>query len=299
MTHLDHAPPCPVTGAPAAFVQSVGCGFLAKLWKIEFGVDAGPSLAGHDRLSLWRSPTGLMFFDPAPEGDARFYKSFYARLGDRALPGPGRPRAEYEMAARLAPRGGRVLDVGAGAAQAFRPFCEGADYHAFDPHFSPGSAFAEDAGFDLVCAFQVIEHVARPAPFFARMAQAARPGGRVALSVPHAPSAMTRLPNFLMNAPPHHLTWWTRDALEALCAREGLEAEAVLAIPWGPIDSLIFWASRCTPGRRALYYRAAWSWHAAALLGFALGFAANAAFGPPRPTRDEGAGLLLIARKPL
>jgi hypothetical protein len=55
------------------------------------------------------------------------------------------------------------------------------------------------------------------------MVEATKPGGLLCVGVPHIPSAITRIPNFLINAPPHHLTWWTRTALTDLAksARSG------------------------------------------------------------------------------
>ncbi len=87
-------PPCPITGEPAvALVQTVRCEFLARLWEIEFKVNARPSFGGASHLSLWRSPTGLLFFSPALVGDADFYKTFYKTLGPKLFPREDRPRA--------------------------------------------------------------------------------------------------------------------------------------------------------------------------------------------------------------
>ncbi len=280
------------------------------MWEIEFKVDARPSFGGAQHLYLWRSPTGLMFFSPATVGDADFYKGFYRTLGPKLFPREDRPRAEFMLAAAYVETGARVLDVGCGFG-GFRPFVRDAEYLGLDPHFAEADVawarsesltehLAENTGaYDVVCAFQVIEHVAKPAGLFAEMAAAARPGGRLIVGVPHAPSAMTRIPNFLMNAPPHHLSWWSDEALRALAASTGLEVETVLHVPWSKVDSLVYWIERCSPLRcRDVYFKGAFAWHASALTGFAAGFVLDKLFGPPRETRDEGAGLLLVARKP-
>ncbi len=81
--------------------------------------------------------------------------------------------------------------------------------------------------YDAVCAFQVVEHVNSPIGFGAEMTRAAKPGGLIIVGVPYVPSAMTRIPNFLLNAPPHHLTWWTNEGLAALAARCGLTVESI------------------------------------------------------------------------
>ncbi|VTZ28053.1 Methyltransferase type 11 [Methylocella tundrae] len=307
----DH-PPCPITGDPATeLVQIVSCGFLARLWEIEFKVNARPSFGGATHLSLWRSPTGLLFFSPALAGDAEFYHGFYRTLGPKLFPREDRPRGEFLLAASYIEAGARVLDVGCGYG-GFRPFVTHANYFGLDPHFV-GAADADwacaqtlaehlagnTASYDAVCAFQVIEHVEKPAQIFAEMAAAAKPGGRVIVGVPHVPSAMARIPNFLLNAPPHHLTWWSEGALRALAQSQGLIVETIRHVAWSKMDSLVYWIERCSPVRcKDIYFKPAWSWHASALVGFALGSVMDRLFGPPRRTRDEGSGLLLVARKP-
>ncbi len=88
---------------------------------------------------------------------------------------------------------------------------------------SPNILTENRGAYDAVCAFQVIEHVAKPAQLFAEMAAAAKPGGRVIIGVPHVPSAMSRIPNFLLNAPPHHLTWVEQTGAPSASAAGGLD----------------------------------------------------------------------------
>jgi 2-polyprenyl-3-methyl-5-hydroxy-6-metoxy-1,4-benzoquinol methylase len=315
VSNISHSaianPPCPVTGEPAvALVQTVRCEFLARLWEIEFKVNVRPSFAGASHLSLWRSPTGLLFFSPARAGDAEFYKTFYKTLGPKLFPREDRPRAEFLVAAQYIATEARVLDVGCGFG-GFRPSVRHAHYFGIDPHFADGAvdwarseSLAEhlisNAGaYDVVCAFQVIEHVEKPAALFAEMATAAKPGGRVIVGVPHVPSAMTRIPNFLLNAPPHHLTWWSEQALRALAHRQGLIVEEIRHVAWSKLDSIVYWIERCSIVRcRDVYFKHAWAWHFSALTGLAFGYLMDRLFGPPKRVTDEGSGLLLIARKP-
>jgi SAM-dependent methyltransferase len=303
-------PLCPVTGEPAArFVQWVDAGFLAALWKIEAGANARPSFAGVTRFGLWESPTGLHFFDPPAEGDEEFYTGFYGRLLKRGLWRRDASRQEFADAARRVRPGDRVLDVGCGFGN-FRHSVPQARYTGLDPHFA-GYSQSEDvrnemlrdhlqahAGtYDAVCAFQVIEHVREPLPLFAEMVQAARPGGLVIVTVPHIPSAMLRIPNFLMNAPPHHLTWWTANALSALAARSGATVEAIDSVDWDQADSLIHWIERYSFIRCSKeYFRNSLTWHAAALAGYLGGRVVHALRRVPSG-RDEGASLMLVAKR--
>ena len=304
-------PPCPVTGEPATrLVQWVSARLLTDLWRYTFKVDVRPSFRGTCRFGLWESPTGLYFFDPMVQGDAGFYTSLYARLNIRHYPREGHPRAEFRLAARHVPEGARVLDVGCGFG-AFRHEVRHARYTGLDPHFSgePGSDWARietltdhlkanEGAYDVASAFQVLEHVEDPVGMLADMVRAVRPGGKIIIGVPHVPAAHTRIPNYLINAVPHHLTWWTKDALLAIADRVGLVNARVETAPWADVDGLVYWMERCSPVKcRDRHYRHSWAWHASALVGF-LGGWVMWKIKPVPKARDEGASLLLVAEKP-
>jgi SAM-dependent methyltransferase len=303
-------PPCPITGEPAVrHIQWVSARLLVDLWRYGMRVDARPSFGGRKQFGLWESPTGLHFFDPMIEGNHAFYTQFYTRVLRRRLWSRDCIRREFEIAARSIAPGARVLDVGCGFAE-FRRVIPRASYTGLDPHFAAGSAIegvrnetlrahlvANAGSYDAVCAFQVLEHLTSPGEMFGDMVRAAKPGGLLIVGVPHVPSALTRIPNNLMNAPPHHLTWWTRAALTALAERHGATVTSIDNVPWGNCDALLYWMERCSPIRCTdVFYRNKGSWHAAALVGFLAGRLMYALRGTP-PTSDEGVGLLMVARR--
>ena len=305
----ETVPLCPVTGLPAArLVQRVTARLLIDLWRITFGIDARSSFGGVKRFGLWESE-GLYFFDPPLEGDRQFYADLSAWQKRQRLFSGDAIREEFRIAADKVPPGARVLDVGCGSGS-FRRCVPQADYVGVDPHADGSIAgvraetidrhLVERAGYyDAVCCFQVVEHVRDPKRLFAEMFQAAKPGGLICVGVPHVPSAMTRIPNFVFNAPPHHLTWWSKGALADLAKSAGAFVESVEKTPWGAGDSQVYWIERCSPLKcRDIHFRGAFKWHAAALTGLALGILAFKLFGTAKDLADEGAGLLMTARKP-
>jgi SAM-dependent methyltransferase len=300
-------PRCPVTGEPATrLVQWVDAGFLAALWRIACRTDARSSFAGQDRFGLWESPTGLYFFDPMLPGDHQFYTQFYDWMIARGMSFDA-VRDNWRLAARRIEPGNRVLDVGCGWGS-FRTVIPQAEYTGLDPHFagttpsvrgeSLSDHLLEHAGsYDVVCAFEVLEHVAAPVELFAQMTRAVRPGGLIIISVPYVPSSMTRIPNFLLSAPPHHLTWWTERALRALAAGCGVSVESVEQARWTEIDSSTYWMARFSLIRcREIHYRHALWWHAAGVITFCVGVLAQAIKKVPKRA-DDGPMLVMVARK--
>ncbi len=308
----EATPLCPVTGKPAVRrVQWVTSKLLVDLWRITFGVDARGSFSGVERFGLWESLTGLYFFDPPLEGDHEFYEGLNAGLKRRRLLTRDRAREEFATAAKHIPSGARVLDVGCGYGD-FQWSVPQADYTGLDPHFAADAAvegvrsetldqhLVGRAGcYDAVCCFEVLEHVRDPKTLFAEIVQAAKPGGLVCVSVPRVPSALTRIPNFVMNAPPHHLTWWSKAALHELARTAGALVESVENVPWGAGPSEIYWIERCSPIKcRDIHFRGDAGWHAASLAAGALGIVASRLFRAPKASADGGIGLVMIARKP-
>jgi SAM-dependent methyltransferase len=303
-------PLCPITGLPARRrIQPISGRLLIGLWRRAFGVATDRQLAGIAHFGLWESPCGLAFFEPMLAGDETFYLDLYRR-GDfhRILTAPGLARGEFKRVAELVRPGEKVLDVGCGEGGLAHhlPY---ATYVGLDPNFSLGAdgpdvrneTVAEHAAshpgeYNVVCAFHAIEHVADPLGFARDLVQCVRPGGRLCIVVPSRASPITDIPNFVLNAPPHHLSWWSDGALRALADRLDLRTEEIEAVPFS-FDSIIYWMGRFAPkltGDR--YFRGHWIWYGALAWSWLAARLCDALFRVPASAKPSG--LLLVARKP-
>jgi SAM-dependent methyltransferase len=307
-------PPCPITRRPARRkVQDIGWRFLRNIWRFGLGVDAKRFFQEGRNFALYESDCGLMFFEPRFPGDEAFYSQFYRRVdAHRFLSRYLDSRIEYVEAARHIPSGALVLDIGCGPGE-FRHHLPHATFRGLDPYAPPEADdlvvretleqhLAHGAGrYDVVTAFQVIEHVAEPREFAAQMVKLLKPGGLLILAAPLHPSPLTEIPNFLLNAPPHHMTWWSKEALAALAEVLAVEPVLIAELPASPHQGPLHWMHRLAfrhtdspPHDR--YFADLVSWHASQILGYWL---AQIAWRlKPLPEGAAPIDVMLVARKP-
>ena len=310
---LVSLPPCPITGRPARRrVHGVSTQALVGMWRAAGAGDLSHLFQGVPQVVLYESDTGLYFFSPMVAGDAGFYQRFYAAHAAHATLSSGsQSRLEFIHAARHIPAGSLVLDVGCGSG-AFREHLSHSIYHGLDPYAAPGSApdvirqsLAEHLSqaqgrYDVVTAFQVIEHVSDPLNFVRQLVALLRPGGTLIFCAPLHPSPLTEIPNFLINAPPHHLTWWNAKACQTLAEVVQAEVISISEIEASPHEAIVHWMHRFSllragKGADERYFAHRWGWHINLAVSYALARMATAILPAPQGVRP--CNVMLVARR--
>jgi len=172
----------------------------------------------------------VQFFDPSVTGDADFYEGLSAAhqyyVGDKW---------EHARALTSVKPGDRVLEVGCGTGGFLRQ-CRDAGASVLGLELNPAArTTARNAGlsvsgdslvevaqrraaeFDIVCAFQVLEHVAAVGEFLGAMCACLRQDGKLIIAVPNRKSYL-RLGTHVLEHPPHHVTLWSREVIRRLPA---------------------------------------------------------------------------------
>ncbi|MBI3087376.1 MAG: class I SAM-dependent methyltransferase [Candidatus Omnitrophica bacterium] len=184
----------------------------------------------------------VVYSDPMPSVDGPWYEGqpMYV-MRDRFQPA-GLLWNHRQFLRDLPARGGRLLDVGCGtgaflAAARRRGYeVSGVDFdqhaigeatrrHGLSRLYAAPLETLRPGAFDVVTAFEVLEHSPSPRAFLQTVHRLVVPGGWLALSVPYR----DRRPAFRYHwdAPPHHLTRWSRRALERAVVGAGFRVERV------------------------------------------------------------------------
>jgi 2-polyprenyl-3-methyl-5-hydroxy-6-metoxy-1,4-benzoquinol methylase len=230
---------CPACDEQAVeVIDTVGLDSLVDSYR-KRGINIVPYFGTDGVTTLYRcAACDLGFFSPAPAGDEGFYEQLQVHDWYYQEEKP-----EYQFAKDFIPEGASVLEVGCGKG-AFHAFLPGsvnytglefndeairkARSQGLNVIKQPVEAHAGSGQrYDVVCSFQVLEHVEHPGSFFHACVEALKPGGKVIIAVPAQDSFLAVAANSPLNMPPHHLTRWTDRALHNLARRESLAKVAL------------------------------------------------------------------------
>lgn len=184
------------------------------------------------------SACNLQFWEPRKLPDPRWYSAMYGERNARIL--PLEPGHRFFLADTLAPRCGRLLDVGCGTGNFLLAASE-AGYTASGVELDPNAArfaarhcahsrvFAQPLAafrdsnpgkiFDIVTFFEVLEHQAEPSAFLQEVRECLRPRGFIALSVPNRERWQTSMD--AVDYPPNHFLRWDAQSLQTAMKSHG------------------------------------------------------------------------------
>lgn len=139
---------------------------------------------------------------------------------------------EYEFASGLINSEDKVLEVGCGEGK-FKGKIDCDEYTGLEFSFNAIKKATEqgikvlnesielfaraNAGkFDVVCSFQVLEHVTNISQFLNACISCLRENGLLILSVPNDESYVGKIKNDILNLPPHHVSRWSESVFRKI-----------------------------------------------------------------------------------
>mgnify|MGYP003706585039 CR=1 FL=1 len=205
------------------------------------GIDVSEFFSGVNHVTLNTcSKTGYQYWKPySIAGSELFYKvmasstPFYYRSD----------RWEYPMVRKLLKKDDDILEISCGQGF-FLKSIEGSvnsgtgiefSQYAIDNKVTVYPIRAamiediakEDIKFDVVCSFQVLEHVVNPKEFIQGCLDVLKPDGRLVFSTPNDSAIAAQNKTDCWDLPPHHMGKYTEDIYRKIGEEFGLEILAL------------------------------------------------------------------------
>lgn len=211
---------------------------LVYEYRRAFGVDTAHFFLAPSLRFFLCSSCDLRFFDPLVTGDSTFYERLSAFDGYYMDTKP-----EFDFAKRLISAQDLILEIGGGKS-GFSSSMAAGNYTGLEFNEEAVQA-ARDAGirmsldsiehhaaenrekYDVVCSFQVLEHVSNPRSFLEAAMACLKTGGKLIVSVPSHDSFLRMTVNLVLNMPPHHVTIWSDRSLLNMAAIIGARMESL------------------------------------------------------------------------
>lgn len=203
------------------------------------GIDVTACFPATSALELCKcNACDFRYFDPSITGDADFYR----QLKEHGWYYP-KEKQEFLFAGAEIGTNDALLDVGCGDGN-FASYICAKQYVGLEPSLAAVEEarsrdlavfsdtiddYARDnvSTMDVVCAFQVLEHVADPRSFLESCILCLKPGGRLIISVPSTDSFLRFAINNVLNCPPHHVSRWSDEALHSIGRLFGLQVKRI------------------------------------------------------------------------
>jgi SAM-dependent methyltransferase len=200
---------------------------LVQGYQARFGVDARRYLAGDSLVTHRCAACDLRSHFGGTPGDSDFYDQmqthpFYYESD--------KPEFQYAVDWLVRLKAQTVLEVGCGEGNflakiqsAFESRGSELSAKSLAKLKQRGIALDEgDSRYDVVCTFQVLEHVVDVDSFVRFLVSKVKPGGHLIVTVPNRDSKyIAEGTSSILDFPPHHMTQWSKLALHNMAVRYG------------------------------------------------------------------------------
>jgi 2-polyprenyl-3-methyl-5-hydroxy-6-metoxy-1,4-benzoquinol methylase len=237
--------PSPVTGNPSGMIDEIDISIIIKGYQKYIGIDVSDYFTGRDTLLQYQCPdTGMRFFYPAAlAGDGDFYASLENRSGYY-----DDWKWDYETAWPFISATDSVLDIGCGRGAFLEKLKNEKNCTVHGLELNPSAfqiltkknipcqmqtieehALLNRNNYDVVCFFQVLEHIYSVRTFLDAAIECLKPGGLLIAAVPNNDPYLFGFNKYdWLNLPPHHMGWWNFASLNKLTAFFPITVEKII-----------------------------------------------------------------------
>lgn len=211
------------------------------------GIDVSPYFKGVSQVKLYKcQETGYRFFFPFNiSGNGEFYQTLQQNDW-YYMPW----KWEHQKTLELLQPGMKVLEVGCATGDFLNVLKEERASEVVGLELNRAAAeqaivkglnvviesveehsAKNDSSYDLVCSFQVLEHISEIKSFLDAQISCLRKGGKLIICVPNNDSFIKWEQGGALNFPPHHMGWWGRKSLESLSSIFNIELNEIIYEP--------------------------------------------------------------------
>jgi 2-polyprenyl-3-methyl-5-hydroxy-6-metoxy-1,4-benzoquinol methylase len=235
-----------LTGGPVKLVLQINKEEIRNRYKQEFDIDISSIIDSCDSESIELyecMQSGFRFFYPLNvSGDGLFYEQlekiswYYADW-----------KWEYNSAKKYFQKNDTVLDIGCGEAKYLQYLKNTLNCNTYGLELNVKAkqiaelnglsvynesiekhAVENDEKYDVVCFFQVLEHIKNPNSFIESAIKTIKKGGKMIIAVPNNnPFFLTYDKYQLLNLPPHHMGWWNEKSLNFIAQNFDVQLNAI------------------------------------------------------------------------
>jgi len=219
---------------------------IIGLYKEQQDMDVSRFFAGFNEFYCYQCiDTGYRFYHPkGMDGDGEFYAVLQQRLGDGYYHDW---KFENQLAYDVIEPHHRVLDIGCGIGKFLNrakdkaaevaglelnekavAVCRGNGLNVMNEMI--GDHAQHKAGYyDVVCMFQVLEHIYEVRSFLEDSLKVLRPGGKLVIGVPNNEPYFQHYDKYCtLNLPPHHMGLWNKGVFEKTAPLLNLKMQQVI-----------------------------------------------------------------------
>ena len=215
-----------------ALEREIDCDIIIKIYKQVYKIDVTRFFKGLKKVKIFKcSDTGYRFYYPFHiSGDSEFYEvlqqlSWYY-MGWKW---------EHEVAKNLIQDGDKVLEIGCGHGAFLKRISDEHKIECVGLELNRSAilsgkqkglkilnekienyALQNSQTYDIVFAFQIVEHIADIKRFLGASVDALKSSGKLVISVPNNDSFIRYANISVLNMPPHHMGLWNSDSLARL-----------------------------------------------------------------------------------
>lgn len=227
-----------IENAPVVLEKNISKQGLISSYQRRFKIDITELLSSADTIRLYRcSQSGYQFYYPFTiTGNSQFYEQLQENEW-YYMPW----KWEHEICEHSLKPGDKLLEVGCGSGAFLKQIgkkhkniqCVGLELNESSVYKEDNIEIINDSiehyaeenknKFDIVCSFQVLEHIPSVKSFLQAQIQTLKKDGLLVISVPNNKSFI-RYENFnILNMPPHHMGLWNEQSLRKIGEYFGLQ----------------------------------------------------------------------------